>query len=248
MYAEFLEKEHGIVVDTINIIPCHADYDTPGGLTQYRKKDQDPASMSNQLEISQDGGKTWHDVKGANFNITSEDPIPLTRLRGERLEASYENMTDEELDAIAEALSDQEGETVRPEDIGKPVNKEEPAAEEPIVEVKPDESPATADDNMPTDDEIEAKIKEAEAALENKEDKVEPKVEEKPAAEEKKTPARRIVRGNSTDELAKKQTRRKRTGPSKPVPHSKVIESIVQQDKFEQSEKDKHKQDCNKRG
>lgn len=247
MYAEFLEKEFGITVESINIIPCHVDYGAPGTLMQYRKKD--PNSLSNQLEISTDGGKTFHDFNGANFEV--KPVIPITRLRGERLEASYENMTQEERENVAQALSDKYGRTINAEDIGKPESQNrrptEPAVqEEPAQKEQP---PVQPDNNMLTEEQAEKLIDEAEAKLEKPAEQQKPTVQEegKPA-EQKRRRTKEIAEDAGEIELGKRQRRRRnKNTPSKPSPDTKVTDSIIQQDEFEQSDKDEHERNCRRR-
>lgn len=120
-YANFLEKEWedlGCKVVGIYIIPARVSYPTPSGLAMDGKtaiagaeKDYKKASNNagHQLlvkNLGEDDSK-YTEFTGANYKV--EEIIPLTRLTGDALTVSYEQMSPEERQAIIEVVEEQNG-------------------------------------------------------------------------------------------------------------------------------------------
>ena len=116
MYAEFLEKEYGLHVAGISIIPIKVNYDTPDGTNndgtpiEHPQKHYKKADIGNQLlwvEASQASNPeaVYREFTDADFQVEKE--FDLTRLKGDALIASYEKMTADEIQALEDAVVDQ---------------------------------------------------------------------------------------------------------------------------------------------
>jgi hypothetical protein len=116
MYASFLEKEYGLPVASINIIPLHTPYPIPSGKNNdgtqiqgaqktYRQVTQ--GSNMNQLEVKEPNASdtTYKPFDAANFKVEKE--FKLDRLTPEEMEVIYDKMTEDERAAIVEAIQDQ---------------------------------------------------------------------------------------------------------------------------------------------
>lgn len=116
MYAAFLEKEYGLPVASINIIPIYTPYPIPSGKNNdgtqiqgaqktYRQVTQ--GSNMNQLEVKEPNAldTTYKPFDAANFRVEKE--FKLDRLTPEEMEVSYDKMTEDERAAIVEAIQDQ---------------------------------------------------------------------------------------------------------------------------------------------
>ena len=117
MYAAFLEKEYGLPVASINIIPIKVSYETPDGINndgtpiEHPEKHYKPSGVGNQLMYKDateqsDADGVYEEFKGANFQV--EEEFDLTKLTGDKLVASYDKMTADEKAAMEEALKDQD--------------------------------------------------------------------------------------------------------------------------------------------
>ena len=128
LYAKFLEKEYGLKVASINIIPVKVSYDPIK--SQFIQEDE----TSNQLSVKDKTDTEFRDFRGAGFKVGKpEDIVNLDFMSDEDLTIKLDNLTEKDKHT-AEALADQYNQPTRPEDLGDP----DQPAEDDILE--PDET------------------------------------------------------------------------------------------------------------
>lgn len=132
MYARLLEREYGVRVASINIIPVRAKYLTPVGVNSYGKKTAEyrrTDSNSNQLQIKEKGNSQFEEFRGASFEV--ENVIPLVRLQENNMIIDYGQLNKENKKMVDALLAEQDENQIQhtepnnAEPQGKPVENKQ---------------------------------------------------------------------------------------------------------------------------